>query len=148
MHVAAFKGHPRIIECLVGYGANLNAADIDGDTPLHLVLDRMVMAAPSADTPELLKVPALESSLHHKLGMIIVLLLQVKDRLGEQAHTDARVVVACFLIQEGADVHAKNKKGVSPLEACPSAISEVVADFAKENTRCDESSVCAVYHFR
>ena len=53
LHVAILKGYSRIIECLVGYGASLNVGDCDGDTPLHLVLDRDKMEALSSETPEM-----------------------------------------------------------------------------------------------
>ncbi len=56
LHAAAIKGYVRIIERLVGYGADLNIADSDGDTALHLTLGRDNMASPSQDTPEIVKV--------------------------------------------------------------------------------------------
>ena len=38
LHMAIMRGKSRIVEHLVGYGADLNAVDSDEDTPLHLVL--------------------------------------------------------------------------------------------------------------
>lgn len=71
--MAIMKGKSRIVEHLVGYGADMNAVDNDEDTPLHLVLnavdndedsplhlllgrDEVTMDAPSSETPELMKV--------------------------------------------------------------------------------------------
>lgn len=50
------RGNSRVVECLVGYGASLNAADSDEDTALHLILDKKEVDAPSSETPELKKV--------------------------------------------------------------------------------------------
>ena len=56
LHMATMRGNSRVVECLVGYGASLNAADSDEDTALHLVLDKKEVDAPSSETPELKKV--------------------------------------------------------------------------------------------
>ena len=49
-------GHLVVAEQLVGYGADINAVDKDGDTPLHYAFMIQKMAAPSKDNPQLLKV--------------------------------------------------------------------------------------------
>ena len=36
--VAVYAGFPKVVELLVGYGANLNATDADGVTALHMLL--------------------------------------------------------------------------------------------------------------
>ena len=57
LHVAAQRGFTRIIERLVGYGANPNATDSDGNTPMSLVLtDKDSIKPPSEDSPEIMKV--------------------------------------------------------------------------------------------
>ncbi len=56
LHAAVIKGYVKVVERLVGYGANLNVQDSDGDTPLHLTLDREKMKRPSQETPEIVKV--------------------------------------------------------------------------------------------
>ena len=79
LHMAIMRGKSRIVEHLVGYGADLNAVDSDEDTPLHLVLNavddtplRLVMGrdevdAPSDETPELMKVFYHDFTILHKL---------------------------------------------------------------------------------
>ena len=56
LHLAILKGHSRIVERLVSCGADLTAVDLDGNTPLHLVLASGEMELLSADTPLLNKV--------------------------------------------------------------------------------------------
>ena len=56
LHVALIAGQLSIAERLVGYGADMDAVDKDGDTPLHYAFVLPKMAAPSKDTPQLLKV--------------------------------------------------------------------------------------------
>ena len=56
LHVALVAGHIMMAEQLVGYGADINAVDKHGDTPLHYVFVAPNMAAPSKYTPQLLKV--------------------------------------------------------------------------------------------
>lgn len=56
LHIALVAGQLSIAEQLVGYGADMNAVDRDGDTPLHYAFVLPKMAAPSKDTPQLLKV--------------------------------------------------------------------------------------------
>ena len=58
MHAAIVCGVPKSVEKLVGHGADVNARDIKGNTPLHLL--QMVRHSEevmeSDDIPELMKV--------------------------------------------------------------------------------------------
>ena len=56
LHLAAQRGYCRIIEALVGYGADVNASAGDGQTVLHLIFSHKDMQPPSEDTPEFAKV--------------------------------------------------------------------------------------------
>lgn len=56
LHVAAMKKKTRLVDFLVGYGAQLNITDVKGNTPLHLVLDEELESLPSADVTQILKV--------------------------------------------------------------------------------------------
>ena len=38
LHIATREGHATCFECLVGYGADVNAADTLGNAPIHYVL--------------------------------------------------------------------------------------------------------------
>jgi ankyrin repeat protein len=55
LHLAAQRGYSRIIEALIGYGADLSATAGDGQTPLHLILTLKSMQPPSQDAPEFAK---------------------------------------------------------------------------------------------
>ena len=56
LHIAILRGHSKIVERLVGYGAGVNTLDEDGNNPLYMVLSMDAMEPPSDDTPELKKV--------------------------------------------------------------------------------------------
>ena len=43
LHIAAREGSIMCVECLVGYGADVGARDVHGNSPLHLVLSRKNM---------------------------------------------------------------------------------------------------------
>ena len=58
LHVAILRGHSKIVERLVGYGAGVNTQDEDGNSPLYMILSIDAMEPPSDDTPELKKVQA------------------------------------------------------------------------------------------
>ena len=57
LHIAAHEGHTAVVEALVGYGADLNAADEEkGNTPLHLIIARKNMKPIDASMAYLWKV--------------------------------------------------------------------------------------------
>ena len=56
LHLAVHQGNLRVVERLVGYGAELNRQDGSGDTPLHVALVRESAEVLTADTPQLKKV--------------------------------------------------------------------------------------------
>lgn len=57
LHTAACEGYTRVIERLIGYGADLNATDHDTNTPLSVVVgNRGVMREASRDCPQIQKV--------------------------------------------------------------------------------------------
>ena len=61
---------------------------------------------------------------------------QVGEKIGQQAGVNARAIVACFLVQEGADILIKNEVGLTPLEGdCPADVAILVQGFAEENGR-------------
>ena len=56
--MAVVSGNLRVLERLVGFGADLSAVDEDGDTALHLVLrnNSTEYELPTDECPELKKV--------------------------------------------------------------------------------------------
>jgi len=50
--ISVHQGYTRVVEKLVGFGADLNIADADGDTALHLAMVRETIATITSDTPE------------------------------------------------------------------------------------------------
>lgn len=101
LHLAVERQHTQIVRLLVREGCDLNIPDKDGDTPLH------------------------EALRHHTLSQ----LRQLQDMqdvgklimgLGTQgADKKSSASIACFLVANGAELNAKNKKGQSPLDLCP-----------------------------
>ena len=69
LHAAILKNHSRLVELLIGYGADPTIADEGGSTPLYFALDNEDLDAPSEDTPELNKV-SLTWALHVFLVLI------------------------------------------------------------------------------
>ena len=43
LHIASREGHIKSLECLVGYGADVEVTDLQGNTPLHFVLAKKNM---------------------------------------------------------------------------------------------------------
>ena len=56
LYVAAVEGFSRIVERIVGYGASVSAATVDGNTPLHVIVRLKNMKPFGQSTPEMLKV--------------------------------------------------------------------------------------------
>ncbi|KAK8766810.1 hypothetical protein V5799_006411 [Amblyomma americanum] len=104
--MAVYKGHCDIAELLVGAGANINAPDDDGDTPMHMSLlkrsDMRVQSASPSTAPE--------------MAAIVSQLLETT-----QSGVDSSLAMACFLANRGADLHRKNKEGITPLQMANSA---------------------------
>ena len=59
LHCSSIEGYGTIIEALVGYGADLNATDLEGNTVLHIILIKKNGKPPSEElTPQIMKVSA------------------------------------------------------------------------------------------
>ena len=46
---------------------------------------------------------------------------------------DPYVIVACFLVREGGDLHIKNNNGISPYQLCPSDIGVLISTFVQKH---------------
>lgn len=60
LHIAVHEGHVKVVERLVGFGADLNITTADGNTVLHLALGRNTMATPTEDSPKIKAVRSAE----------------------------------------------------------------------------------------
>eukprot|EP00731_Ephydatia_muelleri_P025552 Em0017g635a len=114
LHIALMAKSLRIAEQLVGYGADLNVVDKDGDTPLHYAFVLPSMGSVSPDTPQLSKIRDA---------------LKPKSKLPTDETTISRLVWACFLIQEGANIEVKNLKGKSALQLCNQQVADIIMQF-------------------
>ena len=56
LRFAVERGYSRIVEVLVGYGADVNMTCSDGHTPLHVVTTNKDMKKPTSQTPQLQRV--------------------------------------------------------------------------------------------
>jgi hypothetical protein len=115
LHLAAQEGHSALVELLVGYGADVNAADEHGNTPLMLVVALKKMKPLDQNSPHLKQI---EEVLLKEYGLGLTL--------------DPYVIAACMLVQEGADPLVKNIRGESPLQKCAPDIGSVIRLFAQK----------------
>lgn len=60
LHIAVHEGHVKLVERLVGFGADLNITTSDGNTALHLALGRDTMATPTEESPKIKAVRSAE----------------------------------------------------------------------------------------
>ncbi|XP_077535220.1 uncharacterized protein LOC144147060 [Haemaphysalis longicornis] len=102
--LAARKGHWRVVECLLLAGASINKGDRHGRTALHISL--MKGREGQAKCQDLPRSP----------GMKVV---QKKIQHRGHADVDERILVACFLVWSGADIHCHDEAGITPVNlAC------------------------------
>ena len=80
LHCASIEGYGTIIEALVGYGADLNATDMEDNTALHILLIKKVGKPPNEDlTPQIMKV-----SCKFKSRNVIIIIQKLEQRDGEK----------------------------------------------------------------
>ncbi|XP_047647046.1 E3 ubiquitin-protein ligase MIB2 isoform X4 [Phacochoerus africanus] len=104
LHLAVQQAHVGLVPLLVDSGCSVNAEDEEGDTALHVALQRhqlLPMAADGAggDPRPLQLLSRLQAS-----------------GLPGSAELTAGAAVACFLALEGADLSYSNHRGRSPLD--------------------------------
>ncbi|XP_041378188.1 E3 ubiquitin-protein ligase MIB2-like [Gigantopelta aegis] len=109
--LAVSQGHTALIELMVSQGANVNVADEDGDTCLHLALMRQSVATEKDTSPML-------DAIRTQLGMT------------EDEHQTG-AAIACYLAQQGANLFHKNLSGKTPIDIISDPkVEEVVRQFA------------------
>ena len=96
--LAVSQGQCGIVELLVNHGADVNAADEDGDTAMHLALQRgsNTMSSQPPHCP----------TITHILGELRARGLEKNNSLS----------MTCYLAQKGGNITAVNGKGKTPLD--------------------------------
>lgn len=135
LHIAAIMGHRAIANYLLENGADPSAQDSSGATPLHeairygnldiaqslLKAGANVRAADNLGKPPLMVIIPKEKMLEtYKLLMEYKADILQKDSFGDTVlHTvtmlNVEKDIVEYLIENGADVNAKNKEGSTPL---------------------------------
>jgi len=139
--VAVYAGFPKVVEQLVGYGADLNAANEDGERVLHMLLagcPQLNMRPVSGDMTQLKKVQSEEA--YFIVGQYVLFhscVMQIHDELlhlNFGKPVESYVTVACFLVCEGADRYIRERNyGVTPCQVCPPEVGAIVTTFQRRN---------------
>ncbi|KAG2459186.1 E3 ubiquitin-protein ligase MIB2 isoform X1 [Polypterus senegalus] len=101
LQLAVTQGHAEMVQLLVAEGADVNLEDEDGDTAMHIALSRQQLTSTMA---------AREGE-----GSSLYTRLQLSGLLGN-LELNVGAAIACYLVQEGADMNYANHKGKSPLD--------------------------------
>jgi len=139
--LAVYAGFPKVVELLVGYGANLNAANADGKTVLHTLFaegPELNMHPVSGDMTQLKKVQLEEAYfINRQYVLFHSCIMQIHDELlhlNFGKPVESYVTVACFLVCEGADRYIReNNNGVTPCQVCPPEVGAIVTTFQRRN---------------
>ncbi|MXY85522.1 MAG: hypothetical protein F4Y95_03255 [Chloroflexi bacterium] len=131
LHRAVETPHPRLVRRLLERGADPNARDQDGRSPLHLISTRGRHVA-NSDQPEL----SIISYLVQHGAM-----LELPDRNGWTAlhwaaHEGGRRVIAS-LVEEGADVSARTNSGETPCDLAAALEDDLWREDALTALACD-----------
>ncbi|MEE6483923.1 hypothetical protein FKM82_013690 [Ascaphus truei] len=116
LHLAVIQGHINLVQVLVKEGADVNAEDEDGDTPMHIVLVHQHLASiePEGD------------------GSSLLTKLQASGLLGT-IELNIGTAIACFLAQSGADINYANHRGKAPLDLITDGrISQLFKNFSQK----------------
>lgn len=95
LHLACHQAHLQMTTVLLDNSASVTVVDNDGDTPLHVCM----LGERDSDNPG-----------DQLLGLMLGLRIRDEDEVKE------RFEVACLLIKNGANVNARNRRGLTPLE--------------------------------
>ncbi|XP_026537326.1 E3 ubiquitin-protein ligase MIB2 [Notechis scutatus] len=117
LHLAVTQGHVEMVQLLVSEGADVNSEDEDGDTAMHIILERehlvSILVEEQSDQ---------ENSLFSKL--------QASGFLGN-TKLNVGTALACYLAQQGADVNYANHRGKSPLDlVLDGSIAHLIQNFS------------------
>ncbi|XP_053546518.1 E3 ubiquitin-protein ligase MIB2 isoform X2 [Bombina bombina] len=118
LHLAVTHGHINLVYLLVMEGANVNAEDEDGDTPMHIVFARQHLTPIE---------PQQEGN-----GPSLFTKLQSTGLLGK-TELNVGTAIACFLALTGADINYANHCGKTPLDLVKDGrIAYLVKNFSQK----------------
>ncbi|XP_055949840.1 E3 ubiquitin-protein ligase MIB2-like [Argiope bruennichi] len=117
--LAISQCHCGLVELLVSLGADINVEDEDGDTGLHIAIMRQAAQTTcSKNDGNLADAPTI-SGILSRLGS-----LSIENSPG--------LAIACYLVQEGADINHRNRKGKTPFELVQNPdVLEVLEKYAE-----------------
>ncbi|XP_053776177.1 E3 ubiquitin-protein ligase MIB2 isoform X3 [Desmodus rotundus] len=104
LHLAVQQAHVGLVPLLVDAGCSVNAEDEDGDTALHVALQRHQL------------LPLVADGAGGDPGPLQLLSRLQASGLPASVELTVGVAVACFLALEGADVNYTNHRGRNPLD--------------------------------
>merc|ERR550519_367556 len=124
MHIAAQKGHLKVVEVLLAHGASAGVADNTGKTPLAFAEknENDAIAALLRKTPQLRLDRAAYTGSTNLLRWTL-----------HQAAHDGNMEVVKALVAEGADVNKRNKLNYTPLHYAAYSGHTEIAIYLREH---------------
>jgi ankyrin repeat protein len=135
LHAACFVGNLQVVKALMDHGADPNATDHDGFTPLHTLMEGL---GGSENTEEVLSFMLSKSANLHKKNLSGKTILHIACEKGETGWAEK-------ILDQGADVNVRDNEGNSPLHLIsdqnPQAMVELLlqhgADVGARNNATD-----------
>lgn len=119
LHLAVSQGHCALVELLVSSGADLRAFDEDGDTALHLAF--LKRSSMSVDPIIEIEAPTIHG-----------IYIQLKSTCAGKVDCLVALAIVCYLVQEGAQLSVRNKKGKTPLENLPESLFQIINSIVQQ----------------
>lgn len=139
--VAVNAGRCSMIELLVSNGADINVADKDGDTALHLVLIAMktnIATPPATGFMAFLNI-VLNSSVQPRDLEDAPAISTICSQLStiRQGHARTWIAIACYLVQNGAQMDQNNCSGSSVNDMTGNDLQQLLMKYAANARRPD-----------